>query len=184
MWTVKRMSVAEMLTSNEEYLIPEHVGIEQSKLFQVIDRLEKNGKFFFGNVVRNEVTNGITDIVIGSNKLIASHIILSAIEQLYRHLDKDLLADEIEETYLERVYDGEKVNKFRRESYEDNVPYTPLATRVAYSYLLGIIKNLDPDDKVSKLKEIEKSLLRSFFVWVETDSIMEANRILVDTQVF
>lgn len=184
MWTVKRMSVAEMLRENDTYIVPEKVRIGQDKIFQVIDRLEKNGKFFFGNVVKNEVTDGIADIVVGLDKLIASHIILNALEQLYRTLDEDLFADELKENYLERLYDGKKVAKFKCEYHEDCDPYKPIAVKVVYSYVLGIIKNRDHDDKVNKLKQIEKSLLRSFFVWVETDSIMEANRILVDIQVF
>lgn len=184
MWTVKRMSVAEMLRENDTYIVPEKVTIGQDKIFQVIDRLERNGKFFFGNVVKSEITDEIADIVVGLDKLIASHIILNAIEQLYRNLDEEIFADELKETYLERVYDGKKIAKFECDYNTDSDPYKPIAVRVAYSYILGIIKNLDHDDKVDKLKEIEKSLLRSFFVWVETASIMEANIILVDTQVF
>lgn len=184
MWTVKRMNVTEMLRENETYIVPEHVAVGKDKLFQVIDRLEKNGKFCFGNVVKNEVTDEIADIVVGLDKLIASHIILNAIEQLYRTLDENLFADELKKTYLERVHDGEKVAKFKCEYHEDNDPYKPISVRVTYSYLLSIIRDLDHDDKVNKLKRIEKSLLRSFFIWVETDSVMEANRILIDTQVF
>lgn len=184
MWTVKRINVAEMLRGNEIYIVPENVAVGKGKLFQVIDRLEKNGKFFFGNVVKNEVTDGIADIVVGLDKLIASHIILNAIEQLYRTLDEDLFADELKENYLERLYDGKKVAKFKCEYHEDCDPYKPIAVRVAYSYILNIIKPLDHDDKVNKLKQIEKSLLRSLFIWVETDSIMEANKILFDSQVF
>lgn len=196
MWTVQKENVAYMLHNTDEYVVPQlskFVYQAAVTALELVKQINKKDEVLLGIVITNKITSKEVDVVVGLEKLIACYQILNAIEALYRDVDSDnVRATELQEQYLSRKYDGKPVEKFKYD-YEvlndkySHIPnlYQDATNQEIKSYIHNtIFARMDDDRKLQKLKELEEALLKSQFIWVRADSILEANMLSEDLKIF
>lgn len=196
MWTVQKENVAYMLHNTDEYVVPQlskFVYQAAVTALELVKQINKKDEVLLGIVITNKITSKEVDVVVGLEKLIACYQILNAIEALYRDVDSDnVRAIELQEQYLSRKYDGKPVEKFKYD-YEvlndkySHIPnlYLDATNQEIKSYIHNtIFARVDDDRKLQKLKELEEALLKSQFIWVRADSILEANMLSEDLKIF
>lgn len=194
MYTLQTETVASILGNTDSFLVPQMSSFSyKEQAVELVKKLDTKGNVLLGTVVVSKVFGNNLDVARGFEKLLICYHVLKVISELYKDVEgeeESIRAKELEKQYLAHKYDGELIEKFRFEVFNDESSeihglYLDLIEGYVRHYFEDVsLAGLDDEQVVKKLKELEEALLMSKLIWIKADNVLEANQIDDDLTIF